>query len=548
MRPVKTLLPILVGMIIPFLLKAQPNSLPRGWHLLDKNNSGYYGISLDKARQFIRDKKLKSKPVIVAIIDTGIDTAHAALRPVLWRNPKETAGNKLDDDGNGYPDDIYGWNFLGSKDGKENVVEDSDDCFRIFHRYRSKWEGLPIDTTTLSRQDLFEYKEWLVAKKWVMAAYQKSRNEVDSLSSVYKTCVENDRLLLTALDKPVYNRADILQLNANNEQLQKAKKYMLATLPIAGDKQADNKSFLDQFNKHIQQLELDTKHLMEPPYPYRNAVVKDNEEDINDRRYGNNNIMVSPVAAMHGTAIAGIIGAVPGNEYGAEGVADKVQLLFIRATNEGSEHEKDVALAIHYAVDKGARIINMSFGSAVTDHKQWLDEAISYAEKNSVLIVHAMGVNSSDFAPRGLIYPTPQKLDGTTVNNFISVGASGDPRFGGLAASFTAYGREKIDVFAPGISIYTTAPGQAYRNMEGNGPAVAIVTGLAAWILEYYPSLSAAQLKMVIEKTVRDPGINVTIPGGTQSIPFNRLCKSGGIVNALDAIKLAATVKGERKK
>ncbi|MBA2563777.1 MAG: peptidase S8 and S53 subtilisin kexin sedolisin, partial [Chitinophagaceae bacterium] len=98
---------------VSFSAISQGNSkkeeVPKNWHQLDNAETGYYGISLNKAYQLVKGKK--SKTVVVAVIDSGIDTAHEDLKPVLWRNPKEIPDNGKDDDKNGYTDDVYGWNF-----------------------------------------------------------------------------------------------------------------------------------------------------------------------------------------------------------------------------------------------------------------------------------------------------------------------------------------------------------------------------------------------------------------------------------------------------
>ena len=81
--------------------------VPHGWHLLDHAKDGYSGISINEAYAFVKSKNLKSNPVVVAVIDSGIDTLHEDLKTILWNNPKEIPGNGKDDDGNGYIDDVH---------------------------------------------------------------------------------------------------------------------------------------------------------------------------------------------------------------------------------------------------------------------------------------------------------------------------------------------------------------------------------------------------------------------------------------------------------
>ena len=126
-----------------------------------------------------------------------------------------------------------------------------------------------------------------------------------------------------------------------------------------------------------------------PDYDSRKLIVKDNYADSNERFYGNND--VEGPDALHGTHVAGIVGAVVGNEIGSDGIARNVKLMSVRAVPDGDERDKDVANAIRYAVDNGATIINMSFGKGYSWDKKAVDEAVKYAAKHDVLLVHAAG-------------------------------------------------------------------------------------------------------------------------------------------------------------
>ena len=257
--------------------------------------------------------------------------------------------------------------------------------------------------------------------------------------------------------------------------------------------------------------------------------------------------MVSNKSALHGTHVSGIIAASRKNGKGMDGIADNVRIMSLRAVPDGDEHDKDIALAIRYAVDNGARVINMSFGKSFSPQKKWVDEAVKYAEAKGVLLVHAAG-NDAKNLDSSFNYPTPLLLDGTRPNNWITVGASGDPQAGGLTANFSNYGKKEVDVFAPGVKIYSTVPGgDTYQNLQGTSMASPVVAGLAAFIMEYYPALSARQVKMVIEKSAKKPAEKVNNPGTDKEADLSELSKTGGIINAYDAIKLAATIKGERK-
>jgi subtilisin family serine protease len=257
--------------------------------------------------------------------------------------------------------------------------------------------------------------------------------------------------------------------------------------------------------------------------------------------------MVSPKAAMHGTHVCGIIGADRTNGIGVNGIADNVKIMMVRAVPDGDEHDKDIALAIRYAVDNGAQVINMSFGKSFSPEKKWVDDAVKYAESKGVLLVHAAGNDAKD-VDTTWNFPNPVfQADGKRADNWITVGASGDPLTGGLVAEFSNYGKNEVDVFAPGKKIYSTVPtGNNYQNLQGTSMASPVVTGLAALILEYFPSLSAEQVKMVIEKSTTKPTGLVKNPETGEDVSLSELSVSGGVVNAYEALKLASTIKGER--
>ena len=278
------------------------------------------------------------------------------------------------------------------------------------------------------------------------------------------------------------------------------------------------------------------------------------KNDINDRYYGNNDVMAG--TPSHGTHCSGIIAAARNNGIGMDGIADNVKIMMVRAVPDGDEHDKDIANAIRYAVDNGAQIISMSFGKDFSPEKNWVDDAVKYAQSKDVLLVHAAGNDHKDI-DTAENFPNPVYVNNTgRAKNFITVGASGDPTNGGFTASFSNYGKNEVDVFAPGVNIYSTLPGgNKYGNFSGTSMACPVVAGVGALILEYFPDLSAEQLKYVIEKSATPvkekvilPGTQKT-PGGneeSQMVDLSDISKSGGEVNAYEAIKLASTLKGER--
>jgi subtilisin family serine protease len=278
------------------------------------------------------------------------------------------------------------------------------------------------------------------------------------------------------------------------------------------------------------------------PPTYRKDIVKDDETNIKDKKYGNNDIMAE--TPFHGTHCSGIIGAARGNNLGVEGIADNVSIMMVRAVPDGDEHDKDIANAIYYAVNNGAKIISMSFGKDFSPQKKWVDDAFKYAEKKGVLLVHAAGNDSKNIDIEDN-FPTPIFEDGSgKAANVITVGASGDLKNGGLTASFSNFGKSEVDVFAPGVSIYSTIPGgNTYGNASGTSMACPVVAGIAALVLEYFPTLNAKQLKYVIEKSAIVTDDMVKIPGTSDKVKLSEISKTGGFANAFEALKLAETIK-----
>jgi len=529
------------GCLISMGLFAQKKEVPKGWHLLDQKDSGYYGISIDKAYQFVKSKNLKSTPVIVAVIDSGVDTLHEDLKSVLWHNPKEIPGNGIDDDKNGYVDDIYGWNFLGGRDGR-NVEKDSYEAARVYHKLKTKWNEKDIASGTLSADDTKEYKMWLKAKFDI--AGEINPLEVIQVKRMYKDLKLGDSIIRKDLEKEEYNCKDLSDYTAASDKAKKVKAILLNICKGNDNDDISNVMILDELEGDINKFEAVDK----APKDYRNDIVKDNYHDFNDKFYGNNNVMVSNTAALHGTHVSGIIGAARNNGVGMDGVADNVKIMTVRAVPDGDEHDKDIALAIRYAADNGAKVINMSFGKGFSPEKKWVDDAVKYAESKGVLLVHAAS-NSHQNIDTTEIYPSVVFEDGKRASNWITVGASGDPKAGGLIASFSNYGKKEVDVFAPGVRIYSTVPGgNTYQNLQGTSMASPVVAGLAAFIMQYYPKLTPEQVKLVIEKSSQNPGIKVKDPGTGEEVNLGDLSRSGGIINAYEAIRLASTLKPETNK
>ncbi len=542
----KSFLPLVAGLLLSGAAIAQGNKVkdktvvPKNWHLLDQSANGFPGISLDKAYGFVKAQNLKSKKIIVAVIDSGIDTLHEDLKTILWRNPKEIPGNKIDDDKNGYVDDIYGWNFIGGKDGR-NVKTDSYEGARVYHSLKAKWDGKEVDESKLSPAEKLEYATFLSAKTKTVGDI--NTQEIAYMKQLYPKLSRADSILRKELGKEEYNGNDIKEFTPVSAEAKMVKGFILNISKANDSYDITNQQLLDELSGELRKGEAATT----PPPPYRKDIVGDDEADINDRFYGNPDVMAN--TPFHGTHCSGIIAAVRNNEKGMDGVVSNVNIMMVRAVPDGDEHDKDIALAIRYAVDNGAKIISMSFGKDFSPEKHWVDDAYRYAESKGVLLVQAAG-NAHKNVDTEKSFPNPVFADGKgKASNVINVGASGNDLNGGITASFTNYGKQNVDVFAPGVGIYSTIPGgTTYGNASGTSMACPLVAGVAAFIMQHYPNLTPQQVKLAIEKTAQAPKEKVNIPGTDDKAEMGELAKTGGIINAYEAIKYASTINAPAKK
>ncbi|HEV9036632.1 MAG TPA: S8 family peptidase [Puia sp.] len=540
---------------LPGIVPAQGTSakqdLPKGWHLMDKEHDGYYGISVNKAYEFAHLKKLKSKTVLVAVIDSGVDTTHEDLKGVLWTNPKEIPGNGIDDDHNGYVDDIHGWNFIGGKDGT-NVKDDSQEEARVYYAFKEKFDSTGLDTAALSPDDKDNYRMWVKARKTIMGDGSDNGIDLTQLHRALTACLRSDSILQQAMGKVEYTGNELDTFQVRTTESRSAKAVFLYLFRANKIMDWTNKAFLTDFTEEVDREEKKAEVKETAPRDYRHEIVKDNENDFSDRYYGNNDIMAGD--PMHGTHVSGIIAAIRGNGKGMDGICDNVRIMMIRCVPNGDEHDKDIALGIRYAVDNGARVINMSFGKNLSPEKPWVDSAVKYAESKGVLLIHAAGNDNADVDTVDN-FPNEHFLHSTyTASNWITVGASSDPLaepgFNSYTASFSNYGKDEVDVFAPGTRIYSTVPGSKYENLQGTSMAAPVVTGVAALILEFYPNLSAQQVKYCIEKSAVAPPGKVKRPGTEDNpvmVNLSDISKTGGIVNAYEALKIAASLRPEKK-
>lgn len=498
-------------------------TLPRDWHLRE------LGIELRRAERELLAGRQPMREVVVAVIDGGVDTAHVDLRANLWRNADEIGANARDDDDNGYVDDVRGWNFLGGPEGR-SIEDETLEVTRLYVMCRSDGGAAPAasagpDYRAACGDIVRDFERRVQEAEQTLA-------QVRNLESMFATILPRLRSA-AGTDSLTVDRVRALRpLDDATRQAQ----AMYLQLAAQGITPEDVNEAKEHFEKSL-------AYNLNPDFNPR-SIVGDDPADPTQRRYGNPD--VTGPDAGHGTHVAGIIGAVRGNDEGIDGIAPGVRIMGVRAVPNGDERDKDIANAIRYAVDNGAHIINMSFGKGYSPQKHLVDEAAAYAAEKGVLLVHAAGNESADITtiPN---FPTPWALDGNRLDPWLEVAASTWMSDDGLAAPFSNYSQTRVDVFAPGMDILSTVPGGEYERESGTSMAAPVVSGVAALLMSYYPSLTAADVKQIILETATKKDVEVIVPGGVRRGQFATLSATGAIVNAYEALKRAAEVAAARQ-
>jgi subtilisin family serine protease len=512
------------------------------WHFRDFKKTKQYGVSLTEAYNMVKTKK--SQTIVVAVIDSGIDTLHEDFTGKLWKNTKEIPYDGIDNDNNGYVDDVYGWNFLGGRDGGV-VVKDSYERSRLYHTYREFGEknaDVEVGSDEWKKLSLAEQN---LLTHWRKAEEEAGKNKLSDEDKMRNTMIltkldEAITGLPTAMGKEKFTGKELKETKIEDAELKKTASMLVQIMEMNGQLDSDAIGFTKQIKSQVEGEML--KGSDAAPENYRGDITKDDELDWNDNNYGNPNVYGDKDHALHGTHVSGIIGANRNNKKGSNGIADNVKLMTLRVVPDGDEHDKDIAKAIRYAVDNGAKVINMSFGKASSPQKQWIDEAVQYAAKKGVLLVHAAG-NSNEDIDIADNFPEKKFLNGTMASNWIEVGAIGPSNSTGLTANFSNFGKKEVDLFAPGVEIYATAPGSEYQYLQGTSMASPVVAGVAALVWSYYPKLTVAQIKDCLVKSVVKPVGTVNNPSTNVKVSMSTLCNTGGIVNAAAAMAYAAKLK-----
>jgi len=502
----------------------------KGWQLLNYKEDGYMGTGVKEAYELLKGRK--SQTVIIAVIDSGVDTLQEDLKAALWVNPREIPGNGKDDDGNGYTDDIHGWNFCGSSSG-ENLSNNTHEIERVYHKWKNEFEGISEKKIPADRK--FLYSQWKRAESLINKDYEEYQQNIKNIENASLLFNSSNTILTSYLKKTDFIKTDLAAVNGS-DSVNWAVRLWKSVFDRGSDPQIKNTDIIRDLEAYHNTLLNNRKRKEDLPVDFRGALTKDNYENIHDSIYGNNNLKSS--SGNHGTHVSGIIGAIRNNNIGMDGIVDNVRIMMIRAVPGGDEHDKDVALAIRYAVNNGASIINMSFGKPVSPYKQLVDDAIAYAASKNVLLVHGSGNDGQDIDENSF-YPSPFMQDGTKATNMLTVGASGDYSLDGLVAGFSNYGIKTVDLFAPGMYINSTITNNNYEPADGTSMASPVAAGVAGLLKSYFPALTPAQIIDLLMRSGTSITDSVTLPGTDKKTTLNKLCKSGKIINAYEAVKLA---------
>jgi len=483
------------------------------WSHLDLQKDSIPGMSVDKAYAEILKGK-KSTKVIVGVVDSGVDISHDDLKSVIWTNKKEIPNNGIDDDKNGYVDDVHGWNFLGESNNENlelvRILKKGDDGSEAYKAAAADYED--------------QNKKML-----------KNKFQVDFI-------VAADKNIREFLNKDNYTVEDLKGITSTDKKINQSKMVMFSIAQEAGD------GFRNEINDYKEQVYDQLNYNLNKDFDGR-KVLGDNPEDITKKYYGNNVVYSGERKdSFHGTHVAGIIAQVRNNNIGGDGVADNVEIMPVRAVPNGDEYDKDIALAIRYAVDNGAKVINGSFGKDYSPHKEWVWDAIKYAESKDVLLVFAAGNDGKDIDVEPT-FPADTKDKKTEIaKNVLTIGALDDQYGENMVAPFSNYGQRNVDIFAPGMKIYATVADNKFKYEQGTSMASPNAAGVAALIRSYYPSLKAAQVKQIIMQSGTAVPFDVVVGEKEERMPFSKTCVSGRIVNAYNALKMADAMSKKTKK
>ena len=505
---------------VPLKISEISENTQKRWGHADLVEDTIPGMSVDRAyREIIKNRK--GKKVIVAVVDSGIDLDHEDLDDVLWTNSKERPNNGKDDDGNGYIDDIHGYNFLGESYNEQ------------------------LEFARMLRLNIGDASTRAKARIKLDEDYAKALQNKQQYEQIFQVVKNADTAVKKALGKEMYTKEDLNALKTNDEKMQQNVAVLTQMFTYGDDIPTVMKELTEGITYFTEQVDYNLNKEFDGREP-----VGDDPYNIKDISYGNGNPKNRVESESHGTHVAGIIAAERNNGKGVDGVATNVEIMSLRAVPNGDEYDKDIALAIRYAADNGAKIINCSFGKSFSPNAEWVYEAIRYAASKDVLIVHAAGNDGNDLDnPENQNYPNDHKYSGTEIsNNVITVGALTSKYGSEMVANFSNYGKQNVDIFAPGAKIYSTMPDNSYDFQGGTSMAAPAVAGIAALIRSYYPLLSAPQVKQILMESGLRTKTSVIVSGdASKGTTFDKISKSGKMANAYNALLLANNIsKGKQ--
>ena len=514
--------------------KMQDNDL-KTWYHKDFSTTNVYGVNTDNAYKFLESKGLKPRTVVVGVLDSGVEVDHPGLINNMWKNPNEIPNNGIDDDKNGYVDDIYGWNFIGGKTA--DVDADNLEVTRMVKKYQPIFEGTDSAKNRANQAKMPEE----------YAIYQKSKKLYDEKGSEAKQYYHyfsgfNNAIpsIVKTLNGKTLTKANLATIKPASQEDSRNLQILNSLVQDAGNVGKTPKEVEELLRKEIEGAlkhyeSQATKHY-NLDFDPRAEIVGDNYDNYNEKHYGNNHY--EGPDASHGTHVSGIIAGLPHGNEAQYGVAHKVaKIMTVRAVPDGDERDKDVANAIRYAVDNGAKILNMSFGKAVSPGKKHVWDAMKYAEKKGVLLVKAAGndnqnIGENEYFPTNFMKQSDEK---PFVSNMIVVGASTN-NSQNLRARFSNYNGKMVDVFAPGQEIYSTVPDAKYEYLQGTSMASPVVAGAAAVLWAYMPSLTPQQIKEALVKTVNKSTVNANVDS---SANFDQISVAGGVIDLYKAAQYA---------
>lgn len=501
------------------------------WYNKDLAKDKVFGVSTEKAYKELLPGKTAT-PVIVAIIDGGTDINHEDLKNVLWTNTDEIPGNGIDDDKNGYIDDVHGWNFIGNPDGR-CVGKDNLEVTRIVRMYKDKYVNGGEDSDPI-------YVMYKKAKAKFDEETGSDNSQLETFAKLEKTYRKADSILRVYLKKDVYTLKDLKKVKSDDTKVSvsvSTAKYWLEQ-GVNYEELKGYYEYMDGKAKYSYNLDFDPRD-----------IVGDNWLENTNRSYGNNDVCGPDPS--HGTFVAGLVGAQRGNKIGVDGIASNVQLMIVRVVPDGDERDKDVANGIRYAIENGAKVINMSFGKSFSPQKQFVDEVLPLAEKYDVILFHAAG---NDAENNDVVTNYPENADASgnkLTNNWVTVGASSKDAGKDLVAPFSNYGKVRVDLFAPGVDCWGLEPGNKYGSASGTSMASPVAAGVAAVIRSYYPQLTAGEVRDILMKSVTpyDGEVNKPVTGEEKpaTVKFSELSVTGGVINLYKALVMAEEVAKAKK-